>query len=171
MMPGFAPYTGVMMTLRKFWKLMGLGLATVAVMGVGALAAAAQTGRTDETVRTETLKKLESTKGADDEPAPPNIDGSLVVLQGLDKETARIQTFGGKVGSVVSFRTLEIAIRRCQKTPPQLKPEKAAFLQIYDVDPETKQKKLVFSGWMFASSPALSAMDHPTYDIWVKDCK
>lgn len=171
MMPGFAPYTGMMMKLKDLPKLMGVALAAAMLAGLGATAAAAQTGRTDDTVRTETLKKLESTKDTDDDRAPANIDGSLVILQGLDKETARIQTFGGKVGSVVSFRTLEIAIRRCQKTPPQLKPEKAAFLQIYDVDPETKKKKLVFSGWMFASSPALSAMDHPTYDIWVRDCK
>lgn len=159
------------MKLHQIWNLPGRSLVCATMIGMVTSAASAQASKTDKTVRIAPLKNVESTKGVDDANPPKNIDGTLVILQGLDKETARIQTFGGKVGSVVTFRTLQIAIRRCQKTPPQLKPEKAAFLQIYDVDPETKQKKMVFSGWMFASSPALSAMDHPTYDIWVKDCK
>ncbi|MYF86654.1 MAG: DUF2155 domain-containing protein [Rhodospirillaceae bacterium] len=94
-----------------------------------------------------------------------------VVLQGLDKETARILSFGGRVGETVRFRTLDIAIRRCQRTPPDEPPERAAFLQIYDVDPDTGKRTMAFSGWMFKSKPALSAMDHPIYDVWVKDCK
>jgi hypothetical protein len=159
-----------MMKLQQIWNLSGRALVGAIMVGMITSAAAAQASKTDKTIRVTPLKNAE-TKDTDEGHPPANIDGSLVILQGLDKETARIQTFGGKVGSVVTFRTLEIAIRRCQKTPPQLKPEKAAFLQIYDVDPETKKKKMVFSGWMFASSPALSAMDHPTYDIWVKDCR
>lgn len=104
-----------------------------------------------------------------EEPFEPDL--KQVVLQGLDKETARILTFGGPVGETVRFRTLDIAIRRCQRTPPGDPPEKAAFLQIYDIDPETGKRTMAFSGWMFKSKPALSAMDHPIYDVWVKDCK
>ena len=118
-------------------------------------------------------KKVERVvKKADEKPAKPfKADAAYVVLQGLDKETARILTFGGRVGQTVRFRTLRIVIRRCQKTPPDQPPEKAAFLQIYDVNPVTKKRALVFSGWMFKSKPALSAMDHAVYDVWVKDCK
>lgn len=142
------------------------------VVGVMTSGAAAQAAKTGEDEVRDPPSGVDSVRRAqDDEDRPANIDGEVVILQGLDKETARIQTFGGKVGSVVTFRTLEIVIRRCQKTPPQLKPERAAFLQIYDVDPESEKRNQVFSGWMFASSPALSAMDHPTYDIWVKDCR
>lgn len=104
-----------------------------------------------------------------EEPFEPDLQ--QVVLQGLDKETARILTFGGRVGETVRFRTLDIAIRRCQRTRPDEPPERAAFLQIYDIDPETEQRTMTFSGWMFKSRPALSAMDHPIYDVWVKDCK
>lgn len=104
-----------------------------------------------------------------EEPFEPDLE--QVVLQGLDKETARILTFGGRVGETVRFRTLDIAIRRCQRTPPDEPPERAAFLQIYDIDPETGERTMAFSGWMFKSRPALSAMDHPIYDVWVKDCK
>lgn len=160
------------MTLQTLWGLCSRAVVPVVVVGMITSAAAAQASKTDKAVRDTPLKQLQPLKTPqDDDKHPGYIDGSLVILQGLDKETARIQTFGGKVGSVVTFRTLQIVIRRCQKTPPQMKPEKAAFLQIYDVNPESKKKKMVFSGWMFASSPALSAMDHPTYDIWLKDCR
>jgi len=112
-------------------------------------------------------------RNAQEEPPEEVFEPDLkqVVLQGLDKETARILTFGGPVGETVRFRTLDIAIRRCQRTPPGDPPEKAAFLQIYDIDPETGKRTIAFSGWMFKSKPALSAMDHPIYDVWVKDCK
>ena len=112
----------------------------------------------------------ETTQGeTPEEPFEPDLQE--VVLQGLDKETARILSFGGRVGETVRFRTLDIAIRRCQRTPPDEPPERAAFLQIYDVDPDTGKRTMAFSGWMFKSKPALSAMDHPIYDVWVKDCK
>ena len=104
-----------------------------------------------------------------EEPFEPDLQE--VVLQGLDKETARILSFGGRVGETVRFRTLDIVIRRCQRTPPDEPPERAAFLQIDDVDPDTGKRTMAFSGWMFKSKPALSAMDHPIYDVWVKDCK
>ena len=104
-----------------------------------------------------------------EEPFEP--DARYAELQGLDKETARIRTFGGRVGDTVRFRTLDIAIRRCQRTPPDKRPEKAAFLQIHDTDPESGDRTMVFSGWMFKSRPALSAMDHPIYDVWLKDCR
>ena len=122
--------------------------------------------------RQATKKVEKAVKKADEKPEKPfKADAAYVVLQGLDKETARILTFGGRVGQTVRFRTLRIVIRRCQQTPPDQPPEKAAFLQIYDVNPVTKNRALVFSGWMFKSKPALSAMDHAVYDVWVKDCK
>src|SRR5690606_39209743 len=64
---------------------------------------------------------------------------------------------------------LFIKIRACRKADPIEAPESAGFLQIWEVGPDEKAK-WVFSGWMFASSPALSAMDHPVYDVWVIDC-
>ena len=92
------------------------------------------------------------------------------VLQGLDKITARISTINVAVGQTVSFGSLQITLKACDKHPPEETPESAAFLQIV----EQKQGEAPvtrFSGWMFASSPALSAMEHPVYDVWVLDCK
>ncbi len=92
------------------------------------------------------------------------------VLQGLDKITARISTFEVPVNQTAVFGSLEITVRRCDKTPPEEPPESAAFMEIVDARPDSPSV-LLFSGWMFASSPAVSALEHPVYDIWVIDCK
>ena len=92
------------------------------------------------------------------------------VLQGLDKITARISTFEAPVNVAARFGSLEIVARRCHKTPPEEPPESAAFLEIVDVRPDSPAVPL-FTGWMFASSPAVSALEHPVYDVWVIDCK
>lgn len=97
-------------------------------------------------------------------------DYPSVKLQGLDKSVGRTVTFEAKVGSTIQYGTLFIKIQSCRKAPPIEKPESAAFLQIWEVPPGEKKSEWSFSGWMFASSPALSAMDHPVYDIWVLDC-
>lgn len=92
-----------------------------------------------------------------------------VVLQGLDKVTARVSTIEARVGEVVRFGTLEIIARHCDKRPPEETPESAAFLDIWEIRPGEPASSL-FRGWMFASSPALNALEHPVYDIWVLDC-
>jgi len=97
-------------------------------------------------------------------------DYPSIKLQGLDKSVGRTVTFEAKVGSTIQYGTLFIKIQACRKAPPIEKPESAAFLQIWEVPPGAQKSEWVFSGWMFASSPALSAMDHPVYDVWVLDC-
>lgn len=108
----------------------------------------------------------------------------VVKLQSLDKVTARTMTFEAKVGNTVKFGSLYIKIQACAKAPPVEQPESAAFLQIWEMrkgdqdtdsasvteQPPKEEAQWIFSGWMFASSPALSHMDHPIYDVWVLDC-
>jgi hypothetical protein len=98
---------------------------------------------------------------------------TVAVLQGLDKTTARVSTFEAPVDNSVRFGTLVITVRACVKRPPEEPPQTAAFLQIQEVRPGSTKviSKQVFSGWMFASSPAISALDDPVYDITVLDCK
>jgi hypothetical protein len=93
------------------------------------------------------------------------------VLQGLDKITARVSTIKVAVGQTVTFGSLQITLRACDKRPPEEPPESAAFLQVVEQKPGETQAVARFSGWMFASSPALSAMEHPVYDLWVLDCE
>ena len=93
----------------------------------------------------------------------------VAVLQGLDKVTARISTFEAAVDRPVDFGGLEVVVRACHKTPPTEAPEAIAFLEIAEVQPD-RPRKPVYSGWMYASSPAVAALEHPVYDVWVKDC-
>jgi hypothetical protein len=97
------------------------------------------------------------------------LEGTGVLLQGLDKVTARVTTIEAPLNQPVRFGTLEIVARRCFKRPPEESPESAAFLEIREMR-QGEQPQLLFRGWMFASSPALSALEHPVYDVWVKDC-
>ena len=99
---------------------------------------------------------------------PDPVPGAI--LQGLDKTTARVSTIEAPIDGVARFGSLEITARACHKKPPTEPPESAAFLEIVDVRPDSPAVD-VFSGWMFASSPALSAMEHPVYDVWVIDCR
>ena len=92
------------------------------------------------------------------------------ILQGLDKVTGRVVTIESPVGAPVHFGTLEIIVRTCRKRPPEELPESAAFLDIWELRSGEAAASL-FRGWMFASSPALSALEHPVYDIWVLDCE
>lgn len=99
-------------------------------------------------------------------------DMNIVVLRTIDKISARTHTFEIPVERTVKFgASLFIKVRACRKASPIDKPESAAFLQIWERKPEDDKPEWVFSGWMFASNPSLSAMDHPVYDVWVIDCK
>lgn len=116
--------------------------------------------------------------GQDEPPPPtasqPRMGGSdlsfdTAQLQGLDKVTARVVNLEAPVGTPVHFGTLEIIVRACKKRRPEDQPESAAFLDIWELHKDMPAQAL-FRGWMFASSPALSSMEHPVYDLWVLDC-
>ena len=91
------------------------------------------------------------------------------ILQGLDKVTARIERIEALIDEPIQFGSLRILVRACVKKPPEELPESAAFLEIKD-GRAGEDGISVFSGWMFASSPSLSAMEHAVYDVWVVDC-
>jgi hypothetical protein len=90
-------------------------------------------------------------------------------LQGLDKVTARTQRFYAPVGESTRFGTLEITVGDCLVNVPEAPPESVAYLTIIDHKPGQAEEKL-FAGWMFASTPSLSALDHGVYDVRVLSC-
>lgn len=96
-------------------------------------------------------------------------DATGVRLEGLDKITARTFAFEAPLDQVVRFGYLEVTARRCVVAAEEDAPERSAFLEVTEAKPGLAPVK-VFSGWMFASSPSVSAMEHPVYDIWVVDC-
>ena len=96
-------------------------------------------------------------------------------LRGLDKITGRSTDLEMKVGETVVFGALVVDLQVCFQTPPDFPPESAAFLQVRTVRPaglaaEIEHDDMIFSGWMFASSPGLNALEHPVYDVWVIRC-
>jgi len=90
-------------------------------------------------------------------------------LQGLDKVTARTQRFYAPVGEQTRFGTLTISVGDCLVNVPEAPPESVAYLTIIDHKPGQAEEKL-FAGWMFASTPSLSALDHGVYDVRVLAC-
>jgi hypothetical protein len=99
----------------------------------------------------------------------PSLRHVVAKLQGLDKVTARVTEVTARIHEETRFGTLAITPQACLTAPPTEAPESAAFLEIRDVGP-AGDGRTVFSGWMFATSPALSALEHPVYDVWVVEC-
>ena len=97
------------------------------------------------------------------------IEGNKLVIQGLDKITARIQTFEVDVGKTYKFGVLDIFVERCVFSKPIFKPESLAFIKIKDNSDRLSEVK--FRGWMFSSSPALNALENPVYDVSILACK
>ena len=114
-------------------------------------------------------------------PQPPRSDGTslrpipdgpgkrVAELQGLDKVTARTKRFYAPVGEPTRFGTLAITVGDCLVNTPDAPPESAAYLTIVDHKPGQAEEKL-FAGWMFASTPSLSALDDGVYDVRVLAC-
>ncbi|MEM6947624.1 MAG: DUF2155 domain-containing protein [Pseudomonadota bacterium] len=96
-------------------------------------------------------------------------------LRGLDKITGRFTDIEMAVGTPITFGTLEVEVQTCFQTPPDLPPESSAFIRVKSLQPLQGAATLpgdpvLFSGWMFASSPGLNALEHPVYDVWVIEC-
>ena len=90
--------------------------------------------------------------------------------RGLDKTTARVSEMSVPVGKPFRFGALEVVVRACMARPPEEPPESTAFLDVKEIKPSGEKEK-VFTGWVFASTPALNAMQHPIYDVWLIKCK
>lgn len=104
----------------------------------------------------------------------PDLEHQVAILQGLDKITARISPIYATLGLPTYFGSLEIVVRACRETPPTEPPESAVFMEIRELPPQAdrdREPEMLFSGWMFASSPAVSALEHAVYDVWVVDCE
>lgn len=101
--------------------------------------------------------------------AVPSVDRPIAILRALDKITARVEEIEVPIGVPYRFGTIFITVHSCRVTTPEEQPESAAFM---DVTAQTEgEVRTIFTGWMFASSPALSAMEDPVYDLWLMGCR
>lgn len=104
------------------------------------------------------------------EPPPQRIANPTAVFSGLDKITGRIISFDVAINETVQFGALQVTPRVCYSRPPTETPNTDAFIEVDEVTLQGEIKR-IFSGWMFAASPGLHAVEHPIYDVWLTDCK
>ena len=104
------------------------------------------------------------------EPPPNKIANPTAVFSGLDKITGRIISFDVAIKETVRFGALEVTPRACYSRPPTEAPATDGFIEVDELTLQGELKR-IFSGWMFAASPGLNAVEHPIYDVWLTDCK
>jgi hypothetical protein len=104
------------------------------------------------------------------EPPPQRISNPTAVFAGLDKITGRIISFDVAINETVQFGALQVTPRVCYSRPPTETPNTDAFVEVDEVTLQGEIKR-IFTGWMFAASPGLHAVEHPIYDVWLTDCK
>jgi len=97
------------------------------------------------------------------------IENQRAVFSGLDKITGRIISFDAAIGETVQFGALQVTARACNTRPPTEPTNTDAFVEVDEVTLQGEIKR-IFTGWMFAASPGLHAVEHPIYDVWLTDC-
>jgi len=103
-------------------------------------------------------------------PPPQRISNPTAVFSGLDKITGRITAFDAAIGETVQFGALQVTARACYSRPPTETPLTDGFVEVDEVTLQGEVRR-VFTGWMFAASPGLHAVEHAVYDVWLVDCK
>jgi len=102
--------------------------------------------------------------------AQQRIENQVAVFAALDKVTARISPLEVRLGETVTFGSLKVTPKVCYSRPATEQPKTTAFIEI-DETLLNGQEKRLFSGWMFAESPGLNAVEHPVFDIWLTECR
>jgi len=104
------------------------------------------------------------------EPPSQKVPNPTAVFSGLDKITGRTITFDVAINETVQFGALQVTPRACYTRPPTESPNTDGFVEVEEITLQGEVRR-IFSGWMFASSPGLHAIEHPIYDVWLVDCK
>jgi hypothetical protein len=104
------------------------------------------------------------------EPPSQRIPNKNALFSGLDKITGRVINFDTAIGETVQFGALQVTVRACYTRPPTETANTDAFVEVDEVTLQGEVKR-IFTGWMFAASPGLHAVEHPIYDVWLTDCK
>jgi len=99
------------------------------------------------------------------------ISNPVAEFTGVDKITGRIITFDVYVNETVQFGALQVTPRVCYSSPDTAEdPKTDSFVEVDEITLDRKIRR-IFTGWMFAESPGLNAVEHAVYDVWLKDCK
>ncbi len=98
------------------------------------------------------------------------IDNGIAVFSALDKVTARTSKFEVPLNSTAQFGALKVTPRVCYSRPPEEQPKTTSFVEVDEIQLDGQEKR-IFTGWMFAESPGLNAVEHPVFDVWLTDCQ
>ena len=98
------------------------------------------------------------------------ITNPVAEFTGIDKITGRIITFDVYVNETVQFGALQVTPRVCYSRPDTEEPKTDSFVEVDEITLDRKIRR-IFTGWMFAESPGLNAVEHAVYDVWLKGCK
>jgi len=98
------------------------------------------------------------------------IQNTVAVFSGIDKITGRIITFDVYIDETVQFGALQVTPKVCYSRPSTEAPKTTSFIEVDEITLERKIRR-IFTGWMFADSPGLNAVEHPIYDVWLVNCK
>jgi hypothetical protein len=97
-------------------------------------------------------------------------ENPIAVFAALDKVTARISPLEIRIGDTVRFGALTVTPRVCYSRPPTEPPLTSVFVEVDEIKLSGEQQR-IFTGWMFAQSPGLHAVEHPVFDVWLTNCK
>ena len=97
------------------------------------------------------------------------IDTNMAQMQAMDKITGRVSVIDVPVNGETRFGSFSIVVRACKTRPPEETPENYAFVDVVD-SYDSEKPVNIFKGWMLSSSPALNAVAHPIYDVWLLKC-
>jgi hypothetical protein len=106
---------------------------------------------------------------AADPASAQRIDNAVAVFAALDKVTAKISRLEVPLNQTATFGALKITPRVCYSRAPTEPPKTTSFVEVEETQLDGKEKR-IFSGWMFADSPGLNAVEHPVFDVWLTDC-
>ncbi|MET2827026.1 DUF2155 domain-containing protein [Mesorhizobium shangrilense] len=98
------------------------------------------------------------------------ISNPVAEFAGIDKITGRIITFDVYIDETVQFGALQVTPRVCYSRPQTEDPKTDSFVEVDEITLDRKIRR-IFTGWMFAESPGLNAVEHAVYDVWLKECK
>ena len=98
------------------------------------------------------------------------IANPVAEFTGVDKITGRIITFDVYIDETVQFGALQVTPRVCYSRPKEEEPKTDSFVEVDEITLDRKIRR-IFTGWMFAESPGLNAVEHAVYDVWLKACK
>jgi hypothetical protein len=101
--------------------------------------------------------------------AAQRIENSVAIFAALDKVTAKISRLEVPLNQTATFGALKVTPRVCYSRAPTEPPKTTTFVEVEEMQLDGKEKR-IFTGWMFADSPGLNAVEHPVFDVWLTDC-